>query len=1204
MSTKKTTHKTGLPIAALDISPTRTHAILAGRDILKTIHVSGSTCAEAFNLRSTIIAYASRHNATGGAISATHKDQLAANDVKWSHGKFETTVATAAANGQIVVYDINRPGVEYGRLHEHVRQVHRVAFNPHHGALLLSGSQDATARLWDLRDLAGDRSILTCRSHGQFPGNNEGIRDVKWSPTEGVEFAVGTDNGVIQRWDIRKPNVPMVKVHAHEKTCHSIDWHPDGKHLVSGGADKYVSVWDFSSTDRRKKPCWQIRAPQAVLNVRWRPPCWSADDAGPGNWECTHLATSYDNQDPRVHIWDFRRPFVPVREMDRYDTAPSAILWHSENLLWSVGSAGIFTQTDINFEPILSDRRSPNVVAIAPNGQIQFFSEKKTQRQRSLQDATDELLHRKLGGGAEKLSGSQSLTDGSLEEPSLLSSSFKHHRHRKAPGTVSSKSLATTPPSAPAGGPILKLDEAMQKNDTVFLPAQAAASGRILGLFDEAAFKFLAQHYRTPLVIRSASASPHQLHRELCSNLAENAILAAAVDQYQLAQSWRFIGRVTKKELSFRSYSQTSRDVRPMVPMDLGKRHSSTPNLGSGMGHLAQDHERDLPTSESEKARGTLKLPLVLDNSSNMTTPQARPVSDTVADAATTGYSRNQTGYESLSLPGPAWEKQQPLQHQTGTRSEKHGDPNESATSLRNLQLHSEKRPDSSLGTGFPNMDHHLTERRAAMESYRAIPRPLLRLDEPSQLPRGPSIPPLDRQDSNESFQFFSASTDSSHRANSLMDSFGSSQGSDKAGPPLEHFDHFAGHQSGRSRRNVTETSRLGPTLAIEPSVSLPRNTSNYPTPAVSMDTFFHVTSPRLRPSNTSPPIVHFGDMEHTQKGNPPTVDADILPDSECDRPSVPFSLEQDHLNNRSSWSATSMLTPLITYHTKELSSSQLPANLLLLLGPHLSSTISPALALSIFLSYHAQLTSLSLYSQAAHLRNLAHPKYRHVSSHGTYGITSGGPWCTVCQKPNKGDRPNFCERCKERWADCPVCDGEGPMPTHMARGCDQISAVRVGNVQSSDSLWGWCQWCGHGGHMGCLQEWWSNAEMSEGGCATAGCLHDCVAGTRRNETLRRKADAKSVGSVKGDDWIVGESRAVERARGLVGGEESRVPNSKGQGQPRSKPFGAGQGPLSIGMMGRSSSGGKKVRLLVPQAIGESTVRTGEDGSGASASVP
>ena len=503
MSPRNTTHKTGIPIVALDISPRKTHAVLAGREILKTIEVSGSTCVEDFNLRAAVITYAATHHTAGGAVSAKHKDQLAANDVKSSHGKFDTTIGTAAANGQIVIYDVNRVGVELARLHEHVRQVHRLAVNPHQGALLLSGSQDATMRLWDLRDLAGDRSVMTCRSSYQYPGNNEGVRDLSWSPTNGVEFAAGTDNGVIQRWDLRKTRAPMLKVNAHEKTCHAVEWHPDGKHLVSGGADKMVNVWDFSSTDRRKKAAWQLRAPQAVLNVRWRPPRGGAPGDHSGNWQCSQVVTSYDHQDPRIHVWDFRRPFMPFREIDRFDTAPTAMLWQSEDLLWSVDMQGIFAQMDINGATPVSHTRSTSVVAIAPSGQVGVVAERRARRQRSLQDATDDFLHRHRlsGGGAEKMSRSQSATDGSLEEASLLSSSLKN-RHRNPPSVKSAKSIAGTPPSGGTGVSV-SLDEAMRK-EYAFQPGQVAAYGHILGLFDSPGFAFLARNYKPSAATASA----------------------------------------------------------------------------------------------------------------------------------------------------------------------------------------------------------------------------------------------------------------------------------------------------------------------------------------------------------------------------------------------------------------------------------------------------------------------------------------------------------------------------------------------------------------------------------------------------------------------------------------------------------------------------------------------------------------------------
>lgn len=1179
---------------------------MAGRDILKTIKVTGAGCTEDFNLRSAIIAYASTHDSASGGVSATHKDQLAANDVKWSHGGYDTTIATAAANGQIVIYDLNRPGVEYARLHEHVRQVHRVAFNPHTGKenLLLSGSQDGTVRLWDLGALPGDRSVMTCRSQHQYLGNNEGIRDLKWSPTMEWEFAVGTDNGVIQRWDIRNRKSPLLKVNAHEKTCHSIDWHPDGKHLVSGGADKHVNVWDFSTTDRRKKPCWQIRAPQAVLNVRWRPPCWNAETTNSGNWQCTQLATFYDNQDPRIHIWDFRRQFVPLREIDRYNTAPTAMLWHSEDLLWSVGSTGIFSQTDINTTPKLSDRRNRNVLSVSPNGQIVFFSENKVRNRRFIDDTTNEFLdrNRKVGVSAEKLSGSHSLTDGSLEETSLLSSSIKS-RHRKA---HSSKCLTSTPPLssiAPSVGPgeqIQKLDETIQK-DTIFRHTQVAASGRINGVFDHVAFKYLARFYQTPSLL-SATLLDQELHKALCQSFQRNAELAAHTNQHQLAQSWRIVDLAVDKELSSWSNHKALNLSRSSTSLGLNM-GSSILNLRDDLNSAAQEDERDLPALKIEKVKSRLKAPQTLDNSSNITTPTARPVPDTVVRSVMTAHGEFPMEEDFFPLPSPAWKNRHSQNRLDRTSNmlipQSSQEPSEVIDSESELykpiisprnvlpRLGNTRR--SSSATSFPDLDHHMSERRAAMENYRALPRPLLRLGEPVYVAGNLSMPLLDRHDSNESFQLFSASTDSSHRTHSFGISFGSNHGLGKSPQTHEQWDNLNRRQAEAEAeadfQDIVDSSHSLTGTSVKGNTSLPDNlfTSSV---AANQPTEMLQSPPFLRPFNLPPPIIHFEDMEHFKTSATPATENNLQAEPKCASLST-----RSESNWPAPWSVFSLLIPLVNYHTSELSSSQLPAHLLLQLGPLLSAALPSELVISILLTYHAQLVSLSLYPQAAHVRKISQSVYSDVSDHGTYGIAPGGPWCTVCKKASKGTRVGYCERCKYRWADCPICDGEGPLPMHTS---DHYGRTSGKSQEPFDSLWGWCQWCGHGGHAGCLKTWWSNPELSEGGCATAGCLHDCVAGLRRQESLKRKGEAKKVSTVRIDDWAVGESRAVALVRGLV--EDSIPPGAKPQGQPRIKPLGAGQGPLSIGMLGRSSSGGRKVRLLVPQGGGEAPMEVKANG--------
>ena len=1172
---------------------------------------------EDFNLRSAIIAYAATHNASAGAIPAKHKDQLAANDVKWSHGRFDSTICTAAANGQIVIYDVTRAGVELARLHEHVRQVHRVAFNPHQGALLLSGSQDASMRLWDLRDLAGDRSIMTCRSAYQYPGNNEGIRDLRWSPTNGVEFAAGTDNGVIQRWDFRKARAPILKVNAHEKTCHSIDWHPDGKYLLSGGADKTVNVWDFTTTDRRKKACWQLRAPQAVLNVRWRPPRWSGPGGNSGGWNCSQVVTAYDHQDPRVHVWDFRRPYMPFREISSFDTAPTALLWHSEDLLWSVGMQGIFAQTDINLATQVADTRSTSVVAISASGQIGIVADKRARRHRPLHDSTAEFLnrHRSSSVGGEKMSRSHSATDGSFEDTSLLSSSLKN-RHRKPPSTRSSKSVAGTPPSAGTGVSAVSLEEAMQK-ELAFQPTQAAAYGNIIGLFDSAAFAFLARNYKSSSGMPSTRAADDRA-RSMSDSFQHNARLAACTHEYRLAQSWRVLSLAAEKDLQAWRNIDDNKRQNVSALTNLGKRPNHG-NARSDAGFTGSDYEKASSAAETTKRRRELVIAQTLGQSSNMTTPTARPIADQLIRLAGSDHSSSSVEDESLLLPAPAWGE--------SIEDRRNQAPSHRPSRNDQLHLHGHAREDvhpenghqkptplskdgmslpksaniQSTSTGFSKLDTHLSERRAAIENYKVAPRPLLRLDEPVQPHPDNILPSPSFHDPAERFQFFSTSTESSQLLDSTTESSGSSQNSERTRPAAEQGDGMVRQEAFNGafhRKTNAAKETLGQPL--EDSLSSLRGSETQSSHRLSDRSPTHrLPSQDWRPSPLvcSPrperPIVHFDEMEHFGSLNGSNVVSrrEYVPKDEtssCER-ALP---EQ---TDTRPWAAISLIDSLINYHAAELCSSQMPANILLQLGS-LSSSISSALILSILLSYHAQLMSLSLYVPAADLRNRALSHYPEVVDHGSYGIAPGGPWCTVCQKPSKGSRPRFCQRCNQPWADCPICNGEG------------VAAVANGkHAQQYDSLWGWCQWCGHGGHMGCLRVWWEVPEISEGGCATMGCLHDCVAGARREEMHQRKAAVKRGSTVRGDEWVVGESRAVERTRSIVRGpaEDDESLGGIPHGSMNAKTFRGPQGPLSLGMMGRSGSGGKKVRLLAP--IDDDRDRKKEleaEGDGTSASAP
>jgi WD40 repeat protein len=1164
-------HKTGIPISAFDISQDRTHAVLAGRDILKTIRIHGSNCFEGFNLRSNISTPRSTNP------SAQHKDHIGANDVKWSHGNYNTVIATAAGNGRIILYDINRDGVELARLHEHTRQVHRISFNPHQGYFLLSGSQDATIRLWDLRDLAGDRSVMTCRSRNRFPGNNEGVRDVQWSPADGYEFAVGTDNGVIQRWDFRKENAPLLSINAHlDKTCQSIDYHPSGRYLASAGADKLVKVWDVKSTDRRMKPSWELRAPQNVSIVRWRRTGNLPDSEGINAQQCTFLATSYNQRDPRIHIWDLRRPHVPYKEIDRYDNV-TGLLWCDEDLLWSVGMAGVFTQTNIDHIHTPIERQSVNVIAGAPSGEMGFFS--KSRARKPFRDASPSFLRRTHTGGssAENLASSRSGTDGSLEEPSVLGSSLKNRRQK----SMGSRTTEGTPPLPSADMVAARLEEALNPYGKLHR-SQFAAAGHVTGPFDLEAFKHLAKHYGHPLAA-SDLEKDHDLHDAMFSLLDENAIHAARAGQFRLAQSWRMLGLAVRKELWGRA--KRSRECRNDPSSS-----SKVVNRSLGRGSKAES----VPVLDATRPRTQLSAVSNLESTSNMSTPLAKPVQEshnTNTSADDLDLNDNSSG-EKPGHNGQTWRS--PQVHESSV-SQNHSGHSLSRSLHSGLPAvrHATNSPGNGDAAqkapvtfeGFLDIDQEMHERRAAISNYRARPRPILRFDEPTDpSPRSLSARPrVHRNDSEESFQMLSASTDSGPRSFSIAGSFGESRKSNASELLPELWDESLSRNG-----DAADDYRVSQDQE-SPADSFPNifETSPSDVPIMASDANLntipnHNILPLQRPEIPVAPVVHWRRSHKAQEESALSrTTHDIIPSD--------FLPPETPIDHPLPWSATSLIAPFMNFHLGALSDTQLPAFLILYLLRLFPSSFDTSAASATLISYHDQLVSLDLFSEAASLRNYCYPGYPEVWQLGIGLNEAAGYYCLTCRKAVKGKFIGFCTRCKNNWGLCPICDSRNsplPVPGDIAgNDVSKDSITMQENIQTQrlnpniprNKLWAWCQDCGHGGHHSCLRYWWSNAVVSEGACPTQGCLHDCMPGVRRDEKKSeilaesKRAKLKAGGVLK-DAWVVGESRAVERTRGLVAGSDGKALEGI---------------PMVRGLSGKSSvlfagAGVKKVRLMEP----------------------
>ena len=1252
------THQTGLPITTLDISPQRTHAVVGGKDLLKIIRVSPDHSSEEFNIRNALINYASTHQ--GAGVSMPHKDQLNVRDVKWSHGDYDRIIATAVANGRIVVYDLQRPGLQLCRFQGHNRQVHRLAFNPHRAAWLLSGSQDGTIRMWDLRTASANRGLSTCGSKQIYQGNSDAIRDVRWSPSDGVVFATASDSGAIQMWDSRKTNAPLMRIAAHDRPCFAVDWHPDGKHIVSGGTDRQVKVWDFSSAERRQKPAFHFRTPQPITNLRWRPPSCVGDSPASGEWQSSQIVTAYDKEDPRIHLWDLRRPYVPFREFDRYDSPAADLLWHSKDLLWTVGDAGAFTQTDVRYAPTVVNRRPTCSVAWSPNGELVAFAQKRPRRRPLGISASEFVNFEEDRASTGDKSLSHSPADDILDDVALTSS-------LRQPSTTSaavrpSKSLGSTPPGGMDLISVLPLNQALEKI-SVPGPDQLGAIGSIPGATNDASlFRFLASNYSSLMDEHRRVHSHADVLNLLMESLDQNAERADDASMTKLAQTWRIVKFAILQELQRRSREQP-------------------PGKGGPKGKSSQDGllSSDRPRAVDETRQGKVKSRLFkgvmetegqrslipeAESTSNMTTPLAQPLPDSPMDSWSSesqipslddnavdldplppSVLSSHNGWSMSGPDVPPVPASQPEQFASSEdtrpsgdslpdhlRSSEQPDPDSDQRSAPRAiagraDWRIRNRPDFPREGSEEDYDQKMDEKRAALSDFKQFPKKVLTLDPPMESNRPPATDRYQRHDSSESFPMLSASTDSSQPSKSIGASFSSNPRlpdtrlSETAG---QAGSYSSGRPGAAARRGSNlHTAREEPedvdddldeSALEEDRVHLERPSS--PPPLLTESTPMQHHALEDNPIPPSSPMFSTGTSAYPAA-------AGIYED--LSRVKIPLVPDATDLKP---WSIEAIMREAIRYYHSSSSAVDIQTAAHLLHKLHVlfqdCEQILPYEECEMVLkTYNDHLIRHGMELEAAELRLSCVPAYPAVYDYAQ-SDTFINVFCYTCQRPYENPtRDNtHCHRCDTPQAACSICmsleppsewvvaqqhkqsdslDGSSsdldadtishlssqssvptePVPTSKLDVLDPFTAPRP----KGSALWTWCQGCGHGGHLACITTWLGDLSISEGGCATPGCSHDCGPGPRRQlnrqtlfaESKRRDSASRSagVGLVKRDPWTKGESKAVEKVRGMLGA--AGVAAATG---------GSGSGPNTSAAPTAPPSPGaaspKKVRLVTP----------------------
>jgi WD40 repeat protein len=128
-------------------------------------------------------------------------------------------------------------------LEGHQQMIVYLAFSPS-GQLLVSGSLDRTARLWD---------VATGRLLHVFAGHKMGVSTAAFSVDETL-LATGSWDATVRLWDL-KMNTEMAVLGGHKAGVQPLVFAPDGRTLLVLGGTGLLKFWSLGAL----RECGEVR---------------------------------------------------------------------------------------------------------------------------------------------------------------------------------------------------------------------------------------------------------------------------------------------------------------------------------------------------------------------------------------------------------------------------------------------------------------------------------------------------------------------------------------------------------------------------------------------------------------------------------------------------------------------------------------------------------------------------------------------------------------------------------------------------------------------------------------------------------------------------------------------------------------------------------------------------------------------------------
>lgn len=156
-------------------------------------------------------------------------------------------LATAGANGELFIYDVNDPESAFrlGTAAARSDDLECVAWNIKVAHILATGGSGGFVTVWDLKT---KKASLTLNN------NRKAVSSIAWDPNNSTKLLTATPDDsapVILLWDLRNSNAPERTLQGHEQGVLSVSWclH-DPELLISSGKDNRTLIWNPATGER------------------------------------------------------------------------------------------------------------------------------------------------------------------------------------------------------------------------------------------------------------------------------------------------------------------------------------------------------------------------------------------------------------------------------------------------------------------------------------------------------------------------------------------------------------------------------------------------------------------------------------------------------------------------------------------------------------------------------------------------------------------------------------------------------------------------------------------------------------------------------------------------------------------------------------------------------------------------------------------